>query len=401
MKSWIVGTVIGIVFLFGIGAFTYGAVVLSRGSADEIVGDLDFAWSPDGTRIAFTSDRNGNEEVLVVEVSTGEETNLTNSEAPDRQPTWSPDGSKIAFLSSPFGGTDIYVMNADGTGRTNLTNRVASYGRPGWSPDGSRIAFTSNRELQPIEQRTGPDSPLLVERLEPEIYVMSADGSAQTRLTFNRSFDGNISWSPDSSKLAFTSDRDGNREIYVMNADGGGLTRLTDNDRSDILPAWSPDGLRIAFSSDRPITAFGESFPSLAHDIYIMNSDGSDQTNLTQNPQVSFAAQPRWSPGGQLLAFDGRYFAPAGTVALGAGVNEVYISQSGGVAAGALPITENATNDPNLHMGPVWSPDGGGIAYASRRTGTYRIRIASLSEAARQLDEAPAPAQGPDQQPVP
>ena len=288
MKSWIVGTVIGIVFLFGIGTFTYGAVVLSRGSADEIVGDLDFAWSPDGIRIAFTSDRNGNEEVLVVEVSTGEETNLTNSEAPDRQPTWSPDGSKIAFLSSPFGGTDIYVMNADGTGRTNLTNRVASYGRPGWSPDGSRIAFTSNRELQPIEQRTGPDSSLLVERLEPEIYVMSADGSAQTRLTFNRSFDGNISWSPDSSKLTFTSDRDGNREIYVMNADGGGLTRLTDNDRSDILPAWSPDGLRIAFSSDRPITAFGESFPSLAHDIYIMNSDGSDQTNLTQNPQVSF-----------------------------------------------------------------------------------------------------------------
>ena len=59
MKSWIVGTVIGIVFLFGIGAFTYGAVVLSRGSADEIVGDLDFAWSPDGIRIAFTSDRNG------------------------------------------------------------------------------------------------------------------------------------------------------------------------------------------------------------------------------------------------------------------------------------------------------------------------------------------------------
>ena len=396
MGSWIVGIVIGVILVFGVAAIIYGAIVISREGADEIVGDLDFSWSPDSTRIAFTSDRNGNEEIFVVDLQTGKETNLTNSGAPDTQPAWSPDGSKIAFLSGPFGGRDIYVMSTDGTNQTNLTNFAGSYTGHVWSRDGSRIAFTSNRELRPLTQRTTPGSALLFERLEPEIYVMNADGTNQTRLTFNRAFDGNVSWSPDSSKVAFQSGREGNSEIYVMNADGGGVTRLTSNDRSDILPAWSPDGSRIAFASNRPLTAFGENFPSLAYDIYVMNADGSDQFNLTQIPQVSFAAQPRWSPGGRFLAFDGRNFGPAGLVEFGNPTNEIYISQSGGIDAGASPITANATNDPNLHMNPVWSPDGSRIAYASRQTGTYRIRMASLTDVARRLDEAPTPVREPD-----
>ena len=394
MGSWLTGIAIAVVMVFGIAAFTYGAIVLSRGGGDEIVGDLYLSWSPNGSEIAFTSDRDGNQEIFVVDIDTGEETSLTNSEGPDSHPAWSPAGNKIAFLSTRFGGTDIYVIDPDGSNLTNLTRLSSQYTAPVWSPDGSRIAFTSNRDLRSLTQRTDPDLPLLPERLEPEVYVMNADGTEQTRLTFNRVFDGNVSWSPDGSRIVFQSSDDGNPEIYVMNVDGSGLARLTTNDRADILPAWSPDGSRIAFASNRPLTEFGEAFPNLAYDIYVMNTDGSGQLNLTQSPGISFATRPAWSADSRYLAFDGRFYSPAGELAVGKGINEVYVSQLEGAGAGAAAITRNRTSDADLHMNPVWSPDGGRIAYVSRRTGTYRIRIATQTSEARRPDETNAPDSG-------
>ena len=91
-------------------------------------------------------------------------------------------------------------------------------------------------------------------------------------------------WSPDGSRIAFDSERDGNLEVYVMNADGTGQTRLTDNPAADGVPAWSPDGSRIAFMSNRD----GD------YEIYVMNTDGSGQTRLTVNSAADVA--PAWSP---------------------------------------------------------------------------------------------------------
>ncbi len=140
---------------------------------------------------------------------------------------------QIVFSSNRDGNYEIYVMNPDGTGLTNLTNNSATDGDPAWSPDGRQIAFSSNRDGN------------------YEIYVMNADGTGLTRLTYNSADDIQPTWSPHSRQIAFESYRDGNAEIYVMDADGTGLTNVTNNQADDANPAWSPDGRQIAFSSTR------------------------------------------------------------------------------------------------------------------------------------------------------
>ena len=116
-----------------------------------------------------------------------------------------------------------------------------------------------------------------------EIYVMNADGSDQTRLTYNPPYgNGCPCFSPDGTKIAFASKRDGDYEIYVMNADGSNQTRLTNN--GGLYPCFSPDGTKIAFVSKR----------DRDYEIYVMNADGSDQTNITNNPGGDYS--PSWGP---------------------------------------------------------------------------------------------------------
>ena len=123
---------------------------------------------------------------------------------------------------------------------------------------------------------------------------MNTDGSNQTRLTDNPAFDGCLSWSPDGKKIAFASRRDGNSEIfygnseiYVMNADGSNQTRLTNNPSFDMAPCWSPDGKKIAFYSlrnDVPPEKDERLWYEMNAEIYVMNADGSEQKNITNNP---------------------------------------------------------------------------------------------------------------------
>jgi dipeptidyl aminopeptidase/acylaminoacyl peptidase len=111
---------------------------------------------------------------------------------------------------------------------------------------------------------------------------MNADGSNPVNLTHHESNDYWPAWSPDGTKIAFTSNRDGNNEIYVMNADGSNPVNLTRNESNDYWPAWSPDGTKIAFASLR----------SGNNDIYIMNADGSNVFQLTTRG----GTEPVWRP---------------------------------------------------------------------------------------------------------
>ena len=160
-------------------------------------------------------------------------------------PVWSPDGQRIAFSTffhGRDGDGDIYVMDADGKNLTQLITQLIDsldYAwQLSWSPDSQRIAFTSERSSRQVG-------------LDMAIHVMDADGKNLTRLTDLSAWGAFPVWSPDGQRIAFESLRDGNYDIYVMDADGKNLTRLTDHPATDWHPAWSPDGQRIAFTSFR------------------------------------------------------------------------------------------------------------------------------------------------------
>lgn len=218
-----------------------------------------FAISPNGSRIAFSTNRSGNFAIYVMNADGTGQTQITNGAGQDVAPNWSPDGSRLLFVSARDGNREIYVMNPDGTGQTRLTVASGNDDETAWSPNGSSIVFSS--------ERSGAR----------ELYLMNPDGSNQRALTSGNAENNAFpEWSPDGSKIAFSSGRTGKRQIFVMNADGSGQTNVTANtsaSASENTPHWSPDGGRIAFMS----------FRDGNFEVYVMKADGSGQTNLSSN----------------------------------------------------------------------------------------------------------------------
>jgi TolB protein len=195
----------------------------------------DPALSPDGTRIAFRSHRDGNWEIYVLNLNAGAQAKparLTNVKAYDGAPAWSPDGTRLAFESYRAGDLDLWVMQADGANPTNLTEKSGSADfAPAWSPDGKWIAFVSFR--------TGHKQIFVVAPEHPNV--------PPTNLSQNDWNDEQPTWSPDGKQLAFVSDRDGQGAIYVMDFD---LTKRAPATRLTYSGAdFPPRGRRMANTS--------------------------------------------------------------------------------------------------------------------------------------------------------
>jgi TolB protein len=264
-------------------------------------------------RIAFVSDRSGNNEIYSMAADGADVCNLTNNSAMDFTPAWSPDGRRIAFTSLRGGSADIYMMNADGSAAQRLTSDPGVETSPAWSPDGGRIAFTALR---------GGNY---------DIYVMNADGSGVQRLTSDPAIDSAPAWSPNGGRIAFTSTRGGGFHIYAMNADGSAVQQLTASGTRDFGAAWSPDGSQLAFVSIRN-TATG---------IYLIDADGTNERPLISNTLDK--QSPTWSPDGSQLAYVSQSLT-------GVGGYEVY--RIGADSQNNRNLTDNAAADTMA----AWSP---------------------------------------------
>ena len=191
---------------------------VKRVTATSSIPHLD-GWSPDGQRIAFTLSGEGTEPGIITRNPDGVDVRkLTNDE--DQGATWSANGEKMLYTSIRDGNQEIYIMNASGSSQERLTHNTLPDFQPVWSPDGKSIAFVSDRDGN------------------SEIYVMKLDGGGQTRLTYNDTRDDSPVWSPDGKKIAFVSYFYVNAEIFVMDANGNSQIRLTNNDADDIQPDW-------------------------------------------------------------------------------------------------------------------------------------------------------------------
>jgi dipeptidyl aminopeptidase/acylaminoacyl peptidase len=225
--------------------------------------------------------------------------NLTDAAGDDTRPAWSPDGLRLAYtcLRQPDGSIGapqrICLRNADGTGFTVLSKSLQDESGPAWSRDGSQIAITIGSGMQstlaifnadgtgpfptgPFSGSANPDFGLdnwtLVFDVGNSIWTYNRLTGSGLRLT-NLTGDSRARFSPNGSKIVFQSIRDGQAEIYVMNSDGTGQTRLTNNPAWDTAPAWSPDGTKILFTSLRD--------DGVTPALYLMNADGSNQTRVT------------------------------------------------------------------------------------------------------------------------
>ncbi len=270
----------------------YGSDVIRLTNNDA--GDWSPVWSPDGRRVAFVSNRDSdgppfpghmpqiNDEIYAVNADGTGTIRLTDNDFEDSAPACSPDGRRIAFVSERDGNADIYAMNADGTDITRLAGNDYDDYAPVWSPDGRRIAFVSHL-LTPFP--TGDGGKLHF--LSSEIYAMNADGSDLTRLTNNDLEDRNPAWSPDGHRIAFVSSPGhAHAWVSVMNADGSSVTPLVSGHEF----AWSADGQRIAvgdYPGDGDIVN-GD------NEIYMATIDGSEITQLTDNDHYDGA--PSWRP---------------------------------------------------------------------------------------------------------
>lgn len=244
------------------------------------------AWSPDGTKIAFARERrddSGGEvstSIYVMNADGSDVQRVTAGEGVhDGSPSWSPDGSMIAFSSNRKGFSDIWLVNADGTGLrqlTDLSEKGVDYASlDAWSPDGSVIAFRRS-PLEPSDE------------LKPQgIWLVDVGSGELLQLTSGPILDEDASWSPDARRVAFSrkirTETAVYTDVYVANLDDGteiSLTRGGD-------PAWSPDGTRIAFSGGHP-RELG---------IYLMDADGSNVVRVPTPPELgSSAISPAWQP---------------------------------------------------------------------------------------------------------
>ncbi len=317
------------------------AVPLGRGANDMFP-----RWSPDGTRIVFTSDRDGDPEIYVMRLDGTAPRRLTYALGRDAHPFFSRDGSRVVFQSPRANGTDtnIYVMGSDGSGVVQLTHLKGFAGVPVYAPDEATIVFQWRESSDFSDARKW------------RICAMGADGSNVRVLTPGDANDQVPTFSADGRRLLFYSDRSGRDQLYTMRPDGSDVRRVASTASNDNGGSWSPDGRRIAFTSDRAGSV----------DVYVMDGDGRHVRRLTSLPGTARA--PVWSPDGKRLLFS----------VDGEGASAIFVVGADGAGLVRLVVGVGSRSPPVLEARPPSGPF------------TLALRLA-FGRAGKPLGARPAP----------
>ena len=219
------------------------------------------AWSPDASQIAFSSARSGSFDLFVMDADGTDTRRLTSGKQDDSHPTWSSDGARLAFEREG----DIYVTGVDGSGLRRISETTVEEREPSWSPDGSLIAYV---------QRT-PGTAVR------ELWLMRPDGSGRRAVTSLDATVATPSWSPDSTRVVFASNKDdGIYALFTIGLDGDGLRSVVPTASDNFEPSWSPDGDTIAYFEDGAI--------------YAVELGGGEVEKLTDNANND--SSPVWNP---------------------------------------------------------------------------------------------------------
>ncbi|MEI6126801.1 MAG: Tol-Pal system beta propeller repeat protein TolB [Pseudomonadota bacterium] len=231
---------------------------------------LSPAWSRDGKQLAFTSYKDGNPNMYVMDIGRGNARIISKKKGVNITPDWSPDGEKIALtLNLNNGNSEIYILTEKTGGLERVTNDMATDVSPSWSPDGKMLAFVSDRAGG------------------PQIYTVELTTGKVKRISYNDSnYNTSPAWSPRGDKIAFAGLVEGQYNIFLVSPDGQSHQQLTGREGNNEDPAWSSDGRFLAFCSSRT----GQK------EIYIMRADGTGQKRITFGKAEK--SDPAWSPSG-------------------------------------------------------------------------------------------------------
>ena len=196
---------------------------------------LSPAWSPSGDAVAYVSYFGGSgPAIYLADITTGKKAPVVTSGSLNTSPTFSPDGRRIVFSRGMGANVEIFSCRRDGSELKRLTTSPNIDANPSWSPSGTEIAFTSSRSGS------------------PQIYIMDVEGTNQRRVTFEGEYNDGAAWSPDGTRLAYATRIQQNRfDIALLDLVSLSAQRITDGPGSNETPTFSPDGRRVAFSSTR------------------------------------------------------------------------------------------------------------------------------------------------------
>ncbi len=268
-------------------------VSLRQHTFTEVGADFDVATDPEGRRLIFASTRHNTQPDLYIKSVDGVAvTQLTADPAADIQPDVSPDGTRVAFASNRTGNWDIWVMRLDGGRPIQVTSGPADDVHPSWSPDGKELVFSR------VPAGGG----------QWELWITDATGAGMQRFIGYGLFP---EWSPVDDRIVYQRARErGNRwfSIWVITLENGEPSFPTElaagAHQAMILPSWSPDGTRIVYASSSsvvPLMMAGSngSTPSPLMDIWMMSADGREKVRLTDGFTANYG--PVFSAGGRVF----------------------------------------------------------------------------------------------------